>query len=118
MLLMYVAVFKYNKRCASLLSKLRFFIPSWLVLESRYDVFLPGWKVYQMIVKLVSKSMNMFLMFGKKIEMKTMKDCQNLHLKCDILLLADVFEKFRKISLKINGLCLGHFVRSKWGCNA
>ena len=29
-----------------------------------------------------------------------MKDYPNLHLKCDVLLLADVFEKFRNNSLK------------------
>ena len=29
-----------------------------------------------------------------------MKDYHDLHLKCDILSLADVFEKFRNISLK------------------
>ena len=26
--------------------------------------------------------------------MKTMKDCQDLYLKCEVLSLADVFEKF------------------------
>ena len=37
----------------------------------------------------------------KKIfEMKIMKDYHDLDLKCDILLLADVFEKFRNNSLK------------------
>ena len=30
-----------------------------------------------------------------KLEMKMMKDYHNLYLQCDILLLADVFEKFR-----------------------
>ena len=40
----------------------------------------------------------------KKIEMKTMKDYNDLYLKCNILLLA-VFEKFRNISLKNYGLC-------------
>ena len=30
-----------------------------------------------------------------KFEMKMMKDYHNLYLQCDILLLADVFEKFR-----------------------
>ena len=34
----------------------------------------------------------------KKLEMKTMKDYHDLYLNRDILLLADVFEKFRNIS--------------------
>ena len=32
--------------------------------------------------------------------MKTMKNCHALYLKCDVLLLADVFEKVRNNSLK------------------
>ena len=36
-----------------------------------------------------------------KLEMKTMKDYQDLYLKRDVSLLADVFEKFRNSSLKI-----------------
>ena len=35
-----------------------------------------------------------------KFDMKTMKDYHNLYLKCDVLLLADVFEKFRNNNLK------------------
>ena len=34
-----------------------------------------------------------------KYEMKTMKECYNFYLKCDVLLLANVFEKFRKSCL-------------------
>ena len=34
----------------------------------------------------------------KKFAMKTMKDCHNLYLKCDVLLIANVFEKFRNNS--------------------
>ena len=33
--------------------------------------------------------------------MKTMKDYDDLFLKCDVLLLLDIFEKFRNNSLKI-----------------
>ena len=43
-----------------------------------------------------------------KFEMKTMKDYHNLYLKCDVLLLADVFEKIRSNSLKNYGLCPSH----------
>ena len=32
--------------------------------------------------------------------MKTLKDFDDLYLKCDLLLLADVFETFRNDSLK------------------
>ena len=35
-----------------------------------------------------------------KFEMKTMTDYHDLYLKCDVLLLADFFEKFRNNSLK------------------
>ena len=53
--------------------------------------------------------------------MKTMKDYHDLYLKCDILLLADVFEKFRNNSLKNYGLCPRHYLlrtRFKLGLNA
>ena len=42
--------------------------------------------------------------------MKAMKDYHNLYLKCDVLLLADVFEKFRKNSLKNYKLCSSHYL--------
>ena len=35
----------------------------------------------------------------KKFEMETMKDYHHFYLKCDILLLGNVFEKFRNKSL-------------------
>ena len=46
----------------------------------------------------------------KNIEMKTMKDYHDLYLKCDVLLLADVCEKFRNNSLKNYGLCWSHYL--------
>ena len=42
-----------------------------------------------------------------KFEMKTMND---LYLKCDVLLLADVFEKFRNNSLKNCRLCPSQYL--------
>ena len=41
--------------------------------------------------------------------MKTMKDYHELYLKCEVLLLADVFEKFSNKILKNYGLCLSHY---------
>ena len=53
-------------------------------------------------------------------EMKTMKDYQDFSLKCDVLLLVDVFETFRNNSFKklriMSKLLLGH-TRSKLGGN-
>ena len=46
----------------------------------------------------------------KTFEMKRMKDYHDLYLKCDVLLLADVFEKFRNNSLKNYGLCPSHYL--------
>ena len=40
--------------------------------------------------------------------MKAKEDYHDLHLKCDILLLADIFGKFRNNSLKKYGLCPSH----------
>ena len=54
--------------------------------------------------------MMMFLIFEKKIEKKTMKDYHHLHLKCDVLLLADVFEKCRNNSLKNYVLCSSQYL--------
>ena len=42
--------------------------------------------------------------------MKTMKDYHDLHLKCYVLLLANVFEKFRNNNLKNDGLCPSHYL--------
>ena len=43
--------------------------------------------------------------------MQTMKDYHNLYLNCGVLLLAEVFEKFRNNSLKNYGLCPNYYMR-------
>ena len=55
--------------------------------------------------KITDKEREHVLNVWKKFEMKTMKDYQDLYLKCDVLLLADIFEKF---SLKNYGLYPSH----------
>lgn len=44
--------------------------------------------------------------------MRTMKEYHDLYLKCDVVLLADVFEKFRKMSMKSYKLDPLHYVSS------
>ena len=46
---------------------------------------------------------------SNKFEIKTMKDCIDLNLKCNILLLADAFGKFRNNGLNNYGLCSSHY---------
>ena len=46
----------------------------------------------------------------KKVKMKTMKDYHDLYLKYDVLLLADLFEKFRNDILKNQGLYPSHYL--------
>ena len=45
-----------------------------------------------------------------KFEMKTMKDYHDLYLKCEVLMLAVVFEKFRNNSLRNYRLCPSHYL--------
>ena len=42
--------------------------------------------------------------------MKKIKDYHDLYLKCDAILLGDVFQKFRNRSLESLGLCHGHYL--------
>ena len=60
--------------------------------------------------KICDKEYHHVLKVWNKFEMKTMKDYHDLNLKCDVLLLADEFEKFRDNSLKNYGLCLSHYL--------
>ena len=59
--------------------------------------------------KISDKEYEHVLKVWNKFKMKTIKDFHDLYLKCDVLLLADVFEKFRNNSLKNCGLCPSHY---------
>ena len=70
--------------------------------------------------KICGKEYEHVLKVWNKSEMKTMKDYHDLYLKCHVLLLADVFEKFRNNSLKNYGFCPSHYFSTnlKLGWNA
>ena len=57
--------------------------------------------------KFTEKEYEHVISILNKFEMKTMKDYDDLYLKCDVLLLADAFEKF---SLKNYGLHPSHYL--------
>ena len=63
-------------------------------------------KFYSLLTvkKINEEEYDHVLKVWNKFEMKTTKG----YLKCDILLLADVFEKFRNNSLQNYGLCPSH----------
>ena len=52
--------------------------------------------------KINDKEYDHVLKVWNKFKMQTMKDYHDLYLKCDVLLLADVFEKFRNNSLYLS----------------
>ena len=58
--------------------------------------------------KISNKKYDHVLKVWNKFEMKTNKDYHDVYLKCDVLLLADVFEKFRNNSITNYGLCPSH----------
>ena len=62
--------------------------------KERFYSWLTGEKISNKEYKHVYKVWNTF-------EMQTMKGCHNLCLKCNAILLADLFEKFKNGTLKI-----------------
>ena len=60
--------------------------------------------------KISNKEYEDVLITWEKTEMKTMKFYHDLYLKCEVLLIADVFEKFRSNTLKSYELCPSHYL--------
>ena len=71
--------------------------------EEKFHSLLASRKVSEKIYEYILRDWNNF-------EMKTMEDHHDLYLKCDVLLLAGMFENFRNSSLKNYGLCPSHFL--------
>ena len=63
-----------------------------------------------MVKKISHHQCEHFLKSWNKFEMKTMKDYHDLYLKCNVLLLADVFQKFRNSSLKRYDFYPSHYL--------
>ena len=70
------------------------------------------WKFYSSLIgkKISNKEFDHALKVWNKFERKTMKDYYDLYLKCDVFLLADVFEKSRNNSLKNYELFPTHYL--------
>ena len=62
-----------------------------------------------MLKKVSDKEFEHVLHVCNKFEMKRMRDHHGLQLNCDVLLLAEVIEKFKKNSLRNVGLCPSHY---------
>ena len=69
-------------------------------------------KLYSLLTgkKFSIREYDLVLNVWSKFEMKTIKDYHDFYLKCDVLLLADVFENFRNNSIKNYGLCPSHYL--------
>ena len=63
--------------------------------------------------KISYKEYGHVLKVWDRFEMKTIKVYHDLYLKCDVLLLTGVFEKFW-IKLKNYGLCSSHYLSAKF----
>ena len=76
-------------------------------LKSLKNSYQPKRNFYSSLTgkKIRDKEYEHVLKVCNKLEMKTMKDYHDLYLKCDIFLLADIYEKFTNNSFKNYGLC-------------
>ena len=60
--------------------------------------------------KFFDKEYEHIVKVWNRFKMKTINDYHDLYLKCDVLLLADLFEKIRNLSVKNYGLCPSHYL--------
>ena len=62
------------------------------------------------VKKIIDEDYENVLKVWDKLEMKTMKDYHDMHLKCDFLSFANVFKRFQNNSLRNYGSCLSHYM--------
>ena len=100
----------YNKVLDLVKQKGFILMSIWAILKSLKNSYQA--KFYSSLTgkKISDKEYEPVLKDWNKFEIKTMKDYHNLYLKCDILLLADVFQKFKNNILKNYGLCPSHYL--------
>ena len=102
---------EFNNNVLDLVKQKRFYTPEYMGDFEKFEEQLPSKeKFYSLLrVKKISDKENDYVRkVRNKFQKKTMKDYCVLYLKCDALLLVDVFEKFRNNSLKNYGLCRSH----------
>ena len=104
---------KFGNKILNLLKQKGFFPYEYMSNFEKFKEQLPSKeKFYSSLTgkKISDKENDHVLKVWNKFEMKKMTDYHDLYLKCDILLLAGVFEKFRNNSLKNYGLWSSHYL--------
>ena len=120
-------IFKYlsqefdNNVLLDLVKQKRFYLYEYMSYFEKFKEQLPSKGKFSSLLtgkKISFKEYEHVLNIWNKFEMKTMKDYHDLYLKCDLLRLADVFEKFRNNSIKSYGLCRSHLSAPALSWNA
>ena len=104
---------EFDKNKLDLVNQKRFYPYEYMSDFEKFKEKLPSKeKFYSSLTgkKISDKEYLHLLNVWNNFEMKTMKDYHDLHLKCDVLLLVDIFEKFRNNILKNCGLCPSHYL--------
>ena len=104
---------EFHNNVLDLVKQKRFYPYEYVCEFEKFKEELPGKEnFYSSLIgrKITYKKYEHVLNVWNKSEMKKMKDYHNFYLKCDVLLLANVSEKFRNNSLKNHGLRPSHYL--------
>ena len=92
---------EFDNKVLGLVKQKRFYLCEYIKGFENFKEQLPTDKKNEHVLKV-----------WKKFEMKATKNYHNLHSKYHVLLLADVFEKFRNRKSKSYGICLSQHLRA------